>query len=65
MHILKLDTNELQLPVLPRKVLNAKVYGEATKVGFKKNKNGVLLQLPKTPTETDYIVELTLQNKKK
>lgn len=64
-HILKLDTNELQLPVLPRKVLNAKVYGEATKVGFKKNKNGVLLQLPKTPTETDYIVELTLQNKKK
>lgn len=64
-HILDLNDNKLQLPALPYKVKKANVFGTITKVAYKKNKDGILLQLPTTPTDIDYIVELTLQDKKK
>jgi alpha-L-fucosidase len=43
------------------KVKKATQFVDGTSIAFQQDKDGVLLKLPKVPTETDYVVELTLK----
>ena len=58
-HILDLQDDCLYLP-LKTKVKKAIQFTDGTSIGFTQNKEGVLLKLPKVPTETDYVIELVL-----
>lgn len=57
-HIMNLNSNELELP-LTCKVKRAVAFADKAPVKFKKTKNGIRLLFDKAPTGVDYIVELT------
>ncbi len=59
-HILKHQDNSLFIP-LTHKVVQAIQFDNQTPIKFKQDKDGVLLKLPKVPTEIDYVVELKLK----
>ena len=61
-HILDWQDNRLYLP-LKSKVKKAFKYADKTPISFQQDKEGVLLKLNETPTDTDYVVELTLSDK--
>ena len=61
-HILDWRDNRLYLP-LKAKVKKAFKYADKTPISFQQDKEGVLLKLNETPTDTDYVVELTLSDK--
>ena len=61
-HILDWQDNRLYLP-LKAKVKKAFKYADKTPISFQQDKEGVLLKLNETPTDTDYVVELTLSDK--
>lgn len=60
-HILKTEDATLYLPLKDKKVKNATVFKDKKAVKFKQDQDGLLLNLGKIPTDTDYVVELTLQ----
>ena len=59
-HILDLQDSSLYIP-LKAKVKKATCFVDGTAITFQQDKEGVLLKLPKVPTETDYVVELLLK----
>ena len=59
-HILNLQDKALFLPIVDKKVKKAVVFADKTPVRFTKNKEGVVLELAKVPTDVDYVVELTI-----
>ena len=59
-HILDHPDASLYIP-LKVKVKKATQFVDGTSIAFQQDKDGVLLKLPKVPTETDYVVELTLK----
>ena len=59
-HVLDWQETTLRLP-LKAKVKKAVQFVDGTPVTFRKDKDGVLLTFPQVPTETDYVVELTLK----
>lgn len=59
-HILNLQDKALFLP-MAKKVKKAIFYADKTPVRFAKNKEGVVLELGKVPTDVDCIVELTVE----
>ncbi len=59
-HILDLHDNGLYIP-LKSKVVNAVEFVGKAKVGFKQDKDGVLLKFDNVPQDIDYVVELTLR----
>ena len=59
-HVLDWQETTLRLP-LKAKVKKAVQFVDGTPVTFRQDKEGVLLTFPKVPTETDYVVELTLK----
>ena len=59
-HILDHSDASLYIP-LKVKVKKATQFVDGTSIAFQQDKDGVLLKLPKVPTETDYVVELTLK----
>ena len=61
-HILDWQDNRLYLP-LKAKVKKAFKYADKTPISFQQDKEGILLKLNETPTDTDYVVELTLSDK--
>ena len=61
-HILEWQDNRLYLP-LKAKVKKAFKYADKTPISFQQDKEGVLLKLNEVPTDTDYVVELTLSDK--
>ena len=50
----------LFLPIVDKKVKKAVVFADKTPVRFTKNKEGIVLELAKVPTDVDYVVELTI-----
>ena len=61
-HILEWQDNRLYLP-LKAKVKKVFKYADKTPISFQQDKEGVLLKLKEVPTDTDYVVELTLSDK--
>ena len=59
-HVLDWQETTLRLP-LKAKVKKAVQFVDGTPVTFRQDKDGVLLTFPQVPTETDYVVELTLK----
>ena len=59
-HILDLQDASLYIP-LKAKIKKATQFVDGSAVTFTQDKEGVLLKLPKVPTETDYVVELLLK----
>ena len=59
-HILNLKQSSLLLPLTGKKVKSAVVFKDRKAIKFKKNKEGILLQLNEIPTDIDYVVELTI-----
>ena len=59
-HILNLQDKALFLPIVDKKVKKAVVFADKTPVRFTKNKEGIVLELAKVPTDVDYVVELTI-----
>lgn len=59
-HILNLQDNVLNLPLAGKKVKKAVVFKDRTPVRFKKNKEGITLQLAEVPVGVDYVVELMI-----
>ena len=59
-HILDHPDASLYIP-LKVKVKKATQFVDGASIAFQQDKDGVLLKLPKVPTETDYVVELTLK----
>lgn len=59
-HILNLPDAGLYLPIT-EKVKRAVVFKDKTPVKFRQDKQGIVLDLGKAPTDIDYVVELTLQ----
>jgi len=57
-HILNLKDKALFLPVT-NKVKSAVLFKNKTAIKFKQDKEGVLLYLTETPTDVDYVVELS------
>lgn len=60
-HILNLPDASLYLPVSAKRVKSAKVFADGARVSFVKSGEGVTLNLPKVPTEIDYVVEVELK----
>lgn len=61
LHILSLDDQALFVPLTERKVKQAKLYSNGTKVRFSQSREGVLFCLPEKPSSVDYILEITLR----
>lgn len=59
-HILSLKDSTLFLPLEGRKVLSATGFKEGEKIPFEKTKDGVILSLPKSSDEMDYVIEIQL-----
>ena len=59
-HVLDWQETMLRLP-LKAKVKKAVQFMDGTALTFRQDKEGVLLTFPKVPTETDYVIELTLK----
>lgn len=59
-HILSLKTDTLLLP-LTGKVKKAVVFKDRSKVRTERCEGGLLLHLGKVPTDTDYVLELTIK----
>ena len=59
-HVLDWQETTLRLP-LKAKVKKAVQFMDGTALTFRQDKEGVLLTFPKVPTETDYVIELTLK----
>ena len=59
-HVLDWQETTLRLP-LKAKVKKAVQFMDRTALTFRQDKEGVLLTFPKVPTETDYVIELTLK----
>lgn len=59
-HILNLQDNSLFIPFTSGRVKKATCLNNGSEVKFRQDKDGVLLKLGRIPTETDMIVELTL-----
>lgn len=59
-HILLLDDNSLFLPIT-NKVKRAVSFDTKKPVRFKQTASGLLLELPETPRDIDYIVELDMR----
>jgi len=57
-HILNLKDKALFMPVT-NKVKSAVLFKNKTAIKFKQDKEGVLLYLTETPTDVDYVVELS------
>lgn len=60
-HILDLQDKALFLPLGDRKVKSAVRFADRTALKIQKCVGGIVLQLSEVPTETDEVVELTLQ----
>lgn len=60
-HILAQKDQKLFLPLGERKVLSANAFKDGTKVAFEKCSDGVVLTLPESTNEMDYVVEVTLK----
>jgi alpha-L-fucosidase len=58
-HILDYQDNTIFLP-LTGKVKKAVCFNDKTPLRFKQDKNGAVITLNRIPTETDYIIELTM-----
>lgn len=61
-HILNLSDNVLFLPVKGVKVKTANVFKNKSSIKIKQDKQGVLIYLPQTPEDIDYVVELQLES---
>ena len=59
-HVLDCQDSSLYIP-LKAKVKKATQFVDDSSMSFQQDKDGVLLKLPKVPTETDYVVELLLK----
>ena len=59
-HVLDWQDNALYIP-LKAKVKKAIQFVDGTSIAFLQDKEGVLLKLPKVPSEVDYVVELLLK----
>lgn len=59
-HILNWEDQGLFLPLPDKKVKKAVVFKDQTPVRFKKNAEGIFLELPEVPQGTDYVLELTI-----
>ena len=59
-HILKCTDSSLFIPTGSHKIKSATIFGTNKRVNFTKTGNGITLNLGITPTDIDYIVELTL-----
>jgi alpha-L-fucosidase len=59
-HVLDCQDASLYIP-LKAKVKKATQFVDGSSIFFQQAKDGVLLKLPKVPTETDYVVELLLK----
>ena len=57
-HILDLQDQGLYIPITDTKVKKATLFKDQTKVNFRQDKNGVLLELAEVPTDIDYVVQL-------
>ena len=64
-HIMNLKDNTLFVPLDSGKVIKAVCLNDGTEPGFLQDNDGVLLKLGRIPTETDMIIELTLEEKQK
>ena len=62
-HILDLSDRGLFLPLTGVKVLSAVQFSDRTPVKYTQTRDGVFLTFPAVPTDTDYIIELTLKNR--
>ena len=63
-HILNCQDRGLYLPTGDRKIVKANVFVDGKPLKFTQSANGITLSLPKIPTETDYVIELTLDKKR-
>ena len=59
-HVLDWQETTLRFP-LKAKVKKAVQFMDGTALTFRQDKEGMLLTFPKVPTETDYVIELTLK----
>lgn len=59
-HILDLQDNRLYIP-LKTKVKKAMLFVNQTPISYTQDEEGILLKLPQTPTDIDYVVELTIK----
>ena len=55
-----MQDSSLYLP-LKGKVKKATQFVDGASIAFLQDRDGVLLKLPKVPTDTDYVVELLLK----
>ena len=60
-HILDLKDDGLYLPVTSR-VVKAVKFADKTPIKFRQSRQGVFIELPEVPTDTDYVVELTIKD---
>ena len=59
-HVLDLKDSSLFIP-LQAKVKKALQFVDQSPLTFKQDKEGVLVKLPKVPTDVDYVIELQLK----
>ncbi|MEG1563184.1 MAG: alpha-L-fucosidase [Bacteroides sp.] len=60
-HILNLQTQRLPLPIAAKKIQKAELFINHTPICFSKNKEEIVLEFSRVPTEIDYVIELTLK----
>lgn len=60
-HILSLNDCGLYLP-MAQKVKKATLFKDKSSVKFTQDKEGILLKFKETPSDIDYVIELTLEN---
>jgi alpha-L-fucosidase len=60
-HILNLQDNALFIPLTGKKVTKATVFANGKAVKYSTTTGGVVLNLPETPKDIDYVVELKIK----
>ena len=61
-HILKLMDNAIYLPVSVKRVKQARLFSDKSKLRYTATGDGITVQLPAVPTAVDEILEITLKN---
>jgi alpha-L-fucosidase len=60
-HILNLQDNALFIPLMGKKVTKGTVFASGKTVKYSTTTGGVVLNLPETPKDIDYVVELKIK----
>ena len=60
-HVLDLQDQALYLPVAASKIKSIVKFVDKSKMSYSKSDNGITINIPETPKEMDYVIEITLK----